>query len=183
MHTSQQQSPVLAQDHFRLIFTHSQDAILLLDVERDLIAEANPRAAELLGYERDELVGTSVSTIHPDEMVRLRRFAAAVAQKGSGWTDALSCTTKSSGKLPAEISASAVEVDGRRLVLAMVRDVTVRQRIEESRARLVRGFTHDGSLTAPRKICRWWRPTAAGCARSSATCYPTPSSTPRRGGR
>lgn len=143
MQATQDQTPTIGQDHFRSIFTHSQDAILLLDVERDRIVEANPRAAELLGYGPEELIGLSVSAIHPDEMDRLRRFAGSVAESGSGWTDELTCATKSSARLPAEISASAVNVDGRRLVLAIVRDLTARRQVEEGRARLVRGFTHD----------------------------------------
>lgn len=143
MHATRQQTPVIGEDHFHSIFTHSRDAILLLDVERDTIVEANPRAAELLGYDPNELVGLSVSAIHPNEMDRLRRFAGSVARTGSGWTDELTCTTKSSVTLPAEISASAVDVEGRRLVLAIVRDVTARHRVEEGRARLVRGFSHD----------------------------------------
>jgi PAS domain S-box-containing protein len=163
--------PVVGHDHFRLIFMHSQDAILLLDIDANRIVEANPRAAEILGYELEKLLETPVSAIHPDEMAGLRRFAAGVIESASGWTDELTCTTRLCDRIPAEISASAVEVDGRVLVLAMIRDITARrradaekellvereraarrdaedrqallERVEQSRARLVRGFAHD----------------------------------------
>jgi PAS domain S-box-containing protein len=171
MHALDNQVPAVGADHFRSIFLHAQDAILLLDVESDRIVEANPRAAAILGYDRQALLRTPISAIHPDEMTRLTRFAGTVVKTGAGWTDELRCTTSSGQTLPAEISASAVEVQGRRLVLAMVRDTTDRQRleaerrsllererkareeaehrrellerVEQSRARLIRGFTHD----------------------------------------
>jgi PAS domain S-box-containing protein len=171
MHALDNQVPAVGADHFRSIFLHAQDAIFLLDVESDRIVEANPRAAAILGYDREQLLQTPISAIHPDEMERLARFADTVVQSGTGWTDELSCTTSSRAVLPAEISASVVDVHGRRLILAMVRDITARrlqeaerrsllerereareeaehrrellERVEQSRARLIRGFTHD----------------------------------------
>lgn len=171
MYALDRQVPAVDADHFRSIFLHAQDAILLLDVESDRIVEANPRAAAILGYDRTRLLQTPISAIHPHEMTRLIRFAGSVMESGTGWTDELSCTTSSREILPAEISASAVDVRGRRLILALVRDITERQRLEAqrrsllererrareeaehgrellervelSRARLIRGFTHD----------------------------------------
>lgn len=137
MQSTAPQIPVVGHDHFRLNFMHSQDAIVLLDADANRIVEANPRAAEILGYDLEELLLTPVSTIHPDEMARLRRFAAGVMANASGWTDELTCTTRSCDRIPAEISASAVEVDGRVLVRAMIRDITARRRADAEKELLV----------------------------------------------
>jgi hypothetical protein len=70
-------------------------------------------------------------------MAGLRRFATGVVESACGWTDELTCTTRSRDRIPAEISASAVEVDGRVLVLAMIRDITARRRADAERELLV----------------------------------------------
>ena len=114
------------------IFDHSNDAIFVIDPERDEIVDVNPRACSLLGYSRAELVSLSVSAIHPKEMPRLLAFSRSVFEHGHGWTDELTCLTKSGIRVPAEISASVAEVAGRRRLIALVRDISDRKRAEEA---------------------------------------------------
>jgi PAS domain S-box-containing protein len=116
---------------YRNLIAASNDAIFLLDPECDQILEANPVACRLLGYSQAELLELSVSAIHPSEMPQLLRFARQVFAKGQGWTDELSCRTKAGATLPAEISASLVEIGGRTCLLALVRDTTERRRAAE----------------------------------------------------
>ncbi|TVR62152.1 MAG: PAS domain S-box protein [Candidatus Competibacteraceae bacterium] len=129
-------------ERYRQIFAHSNDAIFILDPAQDRIVEANPRACAMLGYSRAELLATPISGVHPHEMPRLLAFTATVLSDGHGWTDELSCATKAGAFLPAEISASVVDIDGRPGVIAMVRDVSERKRMEtalhESQAWLAR---------------------------------------------
>jgi len=113
---------------YRNVIAASNDAIFLIDPERDQILEANPVACRMLGYGQAELLELAVSAIHPAEMPQLLRFARQVFAKGQGWTDELSCRTKSGATLPAEISASLVEIDGRTCLLSLVRDTTERRR-------------------------------------------------------
>lgn len=115
---------------FRAVFASSQDAILIIDPRADRIVDANPRAVELLGYSRDELLTLPVSAVHPQEMDRLLAFTERVYEQGRGWTDELGCTTKQGCQVPSEISASVLSHDGARLVVAIVRDVSERRRME-----------------------------------------------------
>lgn len=128
------------EERYQQIFTYSNDAIFLLDPKGDRIVDANARACSMLGYSYPELLETSISGVHPGEMDRMRAFTSAVLADGHAWTDELSCFTKSGETLPAEISASAVHIEGRLHVIAMVRDVSERKRmsaaLEESRAHL-----------------------------------------------
>ncbi len=117
-----------SEGRLRKFFEHSNDAGFILDPAHDSIVDVNSRASELLGYTRDELLALPVSAIHPDEMPRLRAFTQSVLKAGSGWTDELTCLTKSKEKVDAEISASAVEIDGEPRVVAWVRDITQRKR-------------------------------------------------------
>jgi len=121
-----------SEERYHSIFDYSNDAIFIIDPAQDQIVDANPKACNMLGYSREELLSVPVSRIHPDEMPVLEAFAETVFERGHGWTNELTCTSKSHQILPAEISASPLEVGGRVLMIAMVRDVTERKRAEEA---------------------------------------------------
>jgi len=129
----QQILAVAVREHevrYRKLIDASNDAIFLIDLDHDQILEANPTAGQMLGYSQTELLALPVSAIHPHEMVQLAQFAQTVASQGKGWTNELSCRTKAGASLPAEISASLVEIEGRRCLLALMRDTTERKQAE-----------------------------------------------------
>ncbi len=121
-----------SEERFRKIFDHSNDAIFVIDPAQDKILDVNSTACDMLGYSRNELLSTPISAIHPNEMPQLLAFAESVVERGSGWTDELTCLTKSGETLPAEISASVFEVGGTRCVLALVRNIAERKRAEKA---------------------------------------------------
>lgn len=121
---------------YEKLFAHSNDAIFVLDPEHDEIVDCNPRACELLGYDREELLSVPPTEIHPEEVERFRAFVADVVDDGAGWTNQLNCNTKDGTTVPAEISAATVELDGRTHVLASVRDLTERRERERALADL-----------------------------------------------
>ncbi len=137
---------------FRSIFNNSNDAILLIDVQQQKIVDANPKASELLEYSYEELLQTPVSVIHPDEMQELQRFIEQVQLRGAAVTEELTCITKTRKSIQTSISASLLELDGQRLMLAQVRDITERKQTEQALQRaqkmeaigqLTGGIAHD----------------------------------------
>jgi len=128
-HNRKAEEATRADERFRSIFNHSNDGILLVDPARDEILDVNAKACRMLGYSREELLALPMSAIHPHELVRFRAFAQSVHESGEGWTDELSCATKSGGVLSAEISAAMLDVDGRRCLIALVRDTSDRTRL------------------------------------------------------
>ncbi len=121
-----------SEERYHNIFDYSNDAIFIIDPAKDQIVDANPKACNMLGYSREELLSVPVSSIHPDEMPVLQAFAQTVFERGHGRTNELTCTSKSGQVFPAEMSASILEVGGRALMIAMVRDVTERKQAEEA---------------------------------------------------
>lgn len=111
---------------FHRLFESSNDAIFVIDAADKHIRECNPRACELLGYSREDLLSLSAKDVHPNERPAFRRFVESVLDIGHGWTEDLTCQTKDGDTFVAEISASALEIEGRPHVLASVRDITTR---------------------------------------------------------
>jgi len=121
-----------SENRFRKVFDHSNDAIFLVDPIADEILDCNTRASSMLGYAREELRSLPMSLIHPHDVPKLRAFAETVYESGKGWTDELTCSTRSGETLSAEISASLVELAGRPCMIAMVRETTRHQRLRQA---------------------------------------------------
>ena len=134
---------------FRKIFNASNDAILVIDPRADQILEANPQAEKLLGYSRDELLhSVSVSSIHPEEMPQLMAFTRSIIAVGQGWTNELSCLTKSGEKRPSEISATVVNFGNRPCIIALVRDISERLKAQKEAMAATEALAELGELTS-----------------------------------
>jgi PAS domain S-box-containing protein len=126
-----------SEQRLRKIFEYSNDAIFVIDPRGDRILEANPKASELLGYSREELLtSVTVSSVHPHELAKFHAFGIAVLQQGHGWTNELSCMTKSGVTIPTETSAAVVSLDGQDCIISMVRNITERKQAQANLERL-----------------------------------------------
>ncbi len=101
------------EELFYKTFNHSNDSILIIDPEQDKIIDVNLKACIMLKYSREELLSTPISAIHPKEMPKLLAFTQSLYKQESGWTDELTCLTKTGETLSAEISASLIDIAGR----------------------------------------------------------------------
>lgn len=118
------------------VFEHSHDGIYVIDAHEDRILDANPRACELLGYQRSEIVGESVTRIHPWDESELRLFLDEVVREGQAKTSDLNCECNDGRKLDVEISASRACYGDRQVVIAMIRDVSEQRQLEQNLSRL-----------------------------------------------
>ena len=84
-----------SEERFRKIFDHSNDAIFVIDPERDRFLDVNSKAGDLLGYSRDELLSLPKGALHGGETPECLAFVRSVFENGSGWTDKLSFLTAS----------------------------------------------------------------------------------------
>ena len=108
---------------------HAADAILWVGPDRRIMY-VNVRAAELLGYSREELLNLSVPDIAPlqsridilNDLTRLK--------EGEVVQYATTFRRKSGAVFPIEVSMRCLEHDGEGYVCAIVRDVSERKRAE-----------------------------------------------------
>ena len=146
-----------SEERFRTLFNGAEDGILLMQGAE--IVDANPRAVAMFGLERrEDLLGHSPGDFSPAEQPDGISSHDAVAQRT---TAALAGTTQrfewvhrrvDGTPLLAEVSLAAIELAGRPHLLAVVRDVTERERLArrlresqrlEAIGQLAAGVAHD----------------------------------------
>jgi PAS domain S-box-containing protein len=119
-------------DRFVEMFQYVNEAIFLIDPERNRFLDANAKACRLLGYSHEELAQCPVSAVYPDEIPQLLAFVRAECSPGSGWTDQLSCVSKDGVKIPVEFSGAMLKLDDRQCLMAIVRDASQGRRRERA---------------------------------------------------
>jgi PAS domain S-box-containing protein len=118
---------------YRAVFESANDAVFVESVDGRIL-DVNRHGCELFGYRRDELVRKSVSDLVPTEARPwLPHVTDAILRDGTFRTEAVN-VHKSGRQIPVEISASTMELDGKTVVLAIVRDITERKRAEAALA-------------------------------------------------
>jgi PAS domain S-box-containing protein len=130
-----------AEARFVGVFEFAPDALLIVD-EAGRIVLANRLAEQTFGYSRDELLRLTVEELVPGaerrEHVKLREgFRAHESARPMGSDKSRLWALRKDGTLvPVEISLSPFHSEEGRLVVAAVRNVTERVRVEDERARL-----------------------------------------------
>ncbi|WP_336344214.1 response regulator [Halalkalicoccus ordinarius] len=123
---------VLAETRVRddTLLETAPNAIFVVDAEEGTLLEVNEAASELLGRPREELRGLHQTELHPPEdRDRYERiFAEHAESRGVIHDDRDLFVVHDDGhRIPVEISAGPVELDGRRLVQAIFRDLRERR--------------------------------------------------------
>ncbi len=121
-------------DTLAALFRFAPDAMLLVDA-KGRIARINDRAETMFGYTGKELTGKMVESLIPSH-VRKRHtqhrgnYAAAPHAREMGAGLELSARRRDGTEFPVDIMLSPVETHEGRAVIATVRDITERKRIE-----------------------------------------------------
>ncbi|MCK5396885.1 MAG: PAS domain S-box protein, partial [Thermoplasmata archaeon] len=116
-----------SEERYRHLFSMISDAVYLIDQETGSIIDVNETACEMYGYTHDEWLSmkntdvsaepkeTRKSTIEPPEGIPIRYH-----KKKDGTV------------FPLEMTLSAFELEGRKVILAAARDITERKKSEEA---------------------------------------------------
>lgn len=124
------------------LFEDSIDPILISDLE-GMITDANHRAQGFLGYTRQELLGRSVLTLHvPDNPDRLPEQLDAIAA-GETFSYNARATHREGQPLPIEVHIKRIDIGPTPFLQWILRDISVRQALDELRADLTSMIFHD----------------------------------------
>ena len=107
----------------------ASDAILLIDNQGQLIYFNNALPA-MTGYGREELLQRTLHELEPPEYaVRIQSNFNAIVEHGEAFFES-AYLRKSASILPVEVHGRVTTVNGRTLVLSIVRDISERKEIE-----------------------------------------------------
>lgn len=122
-----------SEERLRVLFEQAPDAYYLCDLKGHFI-DGNKATEELTGYDRAELVGRSflnLKLLSPKEMAKAATLLAKSALGKMAGPDELVLNRKDGTKIPIEIRAHPVKIDGRTLILGLARDITKRRLAED----------------------------------------------------
>jgi PAS domain S-box-containing protein len=108
-----------------LIFNSTNDAVCIVDLQGQFI-EVNQVMCDRLGYRREELLKMTVRDITapvfaagvPHRIGEILRDGQAVFETAHTWRDGT--------VIPVEVSGRAIDYEGKRAILSVVRDITER---------------------------------------------------------
>jgi PAS domain S-box-containing protein len=115
----------LAQPTMDYLFDLCPDAVLIVD-SQGIVRRANPRAEELFGYSREELIG------QPAEMLVPERFRAAQPFQNSSDERNLFGLRKDGAEFPVDIVLRPVSTAAGSAVVIFIRDATERRAAQEA---------------------------------------------------
>jgi PAS domain S-box-containing protein len=123
-----------AEARYRGLFEGVADAILAVDAEGRLW-DVNAAASELLGYQRDELLGSRLDELVPPEPDGTA-VEALFRPRGGSWRGELELRRKEGAIVPVEARTTVVELPAGPVSLSVLRDVSERHRSAIDRQRL-----------------------------------------------
>jgi PAS domain S-box-containing protein len=112
------------------LFHNSNDAIFVHDLDGNIL-EVNKKVLEMFGYTLSEIKLLKIADLHPPEALEKSRWAFNTVS-AAGYVNFEIDFRKKSGEIfPAEVSASLFEINERRVIQGIVRDIIQRKRSEE----------------------------------------------------
>ncbi|GMT47443.1 MAG: hypothetical protein IEMM0007_1009 [bacterium] len=137
----------------KTLFENANDGILIMD-DNGIIVDANQRASEIYECDKKELIGTDIQQLGPETDKNKLLWKERMERLLSG--EPLLFETehygKDENKVSIEISAKAIQIDGRLLIQSFHRDLTEKKRLQaqllhsqkmESIGTLAGGIAHD----------------------------------------
>jgi PAS domain S-box-containing protein len=119
-----------SEERYRDLFQHSNDAIIIHDMEGRIV-DVNQRAVDMLGYAREELQAIVVPDLHPQESSAESQWAFATIEKVGFVSFEIEFRRKNGSVFPTEVSASLLTIGEEKFVQGIVRDITLRKAQEE----------------------------------------------------
>lgn len=134
MHVTNSTSPI--EQRFSALLDAAPDAMIMVDESGEILI-ANSHAERLFGCSRKQLIGADVERLLPERyraghVTHRERFHAnAMVRPMGGGRSRLYGQRADGNEFPVDISLSPVTIDGQKMVLAAIRDMTVRQHVED----------------------------------------------------
>ena len=122
-----------SEEKYRKLFEEAMDAIFVADATTGILIDFNRTALELVGRKKSELVGKHQRILHPPEETEgefSRTFKKHLKEREGKILETQVITKKGEIK-DVSIKASIFELEGRRVLLGIFRDITEHKKTEK----------------------------------------------------
>lgn len=130
-------------ERFKSIYRHSHDAVLIFDPRDGRLVDCNPRTADFLGIPLSRLNGIRLVELHDADEAYLRSLVDDVMDSDHGRSIRINYRAADGRIIPAEVSASRIQLDTGNLLLCIARDVSER----EDAAQRIQHLAYHDTLT------------------------------------
>ncbi|HEY2533667.1 MAG TPA: PAS domain S-box protein [Xanthobacteraceae bacterium] len=135
-----------SENRMRAIVNTVVDGIIIID-DQGTVENLNPAAARAFGYRPEEVIGGSVKILmrepyHREQDTFLANFLETGQSKAMGIEREMTGVRKDGSIFPMESAVSEMEVAGRRMFTAVVRDVTERKLADKRQKTLTNELQH-----------------------------------------
>jgi PAS domain S-box-containing protein len=135
-----------SEKRMRAIVNTVVDGIIIID-DQGTVENLNPAAARAFGYGAEEVIGHNVEMLMPEPYRRerdiyLTDYVETGESKAMGIRRETTGVRKDGSIFPLEFAVSEMEVAGRRMFTAVVRDITERKMAEEHQKTLTNELQH-----------------------------------------
>ena len=117
---------------YRRLFEAARDGILILDVDTGCINDVNPFLIDLLGFSRDELIGTPVWNLGPPKDVAANKAKFEELQEhGCIRYENMPLETKDGRHIAVEFVSNVYQAGDCNVIQCNVRDITERKHAQD----------------------------------------------------
>ncbi len=120
-----------SEQKFKNIFDHSNDAIVIFDLDSNVL-EVNDFTCKTLGYSREEIIRMPIWKLKtPEYQKKLDEHRELICKSGHAVFE-VECLRKDGSVIPCEVSNRLIEYEGKTAILSFARDISKRKRTEEA---------------------------------------------------
>ena len=147
------------REFYRKAIESSPDGIFIETLDGEIV-DLNERAAEMLGYKKEELIGKNVGIIVPQETMKKFSSVLEILHRKKRIVMEVFNKHKKGYLVPLELSANLVKIGERELVIVTARDLSQRNEIE-MRYRAIGEMARDAIIMVEHEgRVEFWNPAA-----------------------
>jgi len=126
---------MMSESSYRALFDLAADCLMVLDLDGTIL-DINRTGLEQRGYSRDEIIGMHITRLDPPEFAaKVPKRLEDIEKMGSSvFESAHLC--KDGTVMPVEINSRVIELDGRKVMFSVIRDIAGRKTSEQRIAQL-----------------------------------------------